>query len=187
MLNPFLDRFIFTSNIKYTHNNFYISEVPFLIMPTDLLVGICAEQNIDFDRLLYISVRESVKKNLIRGLGVHFGLSGDKFLSVMQNFFTAFGWGGIQVLDIDHALFRAVISVSNSPIADSLRGKVHYPVDHMLRGVFAAMFSQYFKTSVDCVETKCSALGNTSNCEFIIKKAEDFNFENLDTRRQLTV
>jgi len=184
MLNAFLDKFIYTSTLKYVHNNFYLAEVPFTIVPTDLLVGVCADQNPDFDRLLYYDVKNSTLKRLIKQFDVQFGMQGDGSLKLLEDFFVASGWGSIEVENIDPKEKRAIIKVTNSPISTSLKGKVEFPVDHMLRGVFAGMFSNYFKTPVECVETKCFAM-NDPQCEFVIKKLEDFDFGNKLTRRQL--
>jgi predicted hydrocarbon binding protein len=186
MLNPFLDKFIYTSALKYVHNNFYLADVPFLLVPADVLAGSCNSQDKSFDKLLYYSVKKSVLRSFLKQFDMRFGLEGDKSLGLISNFFTASGWGGIDLIDINRKAKCAIISVSDSPVAAALRRKVKYPADHILRGIFAATFSDYFKKPVDCVEIKCAALGN-KNCEFVIKKAEDFNFSNALTRRQLEV
>ena len=186
MLNAFLDKFIYTSTLKYVHNNFYLADVPFMLVPSDLLVGVCGEQNPDFDKMFYSDVRKSTLKRLIKQFDLHFGLSSGKSLTLFHDFFTASGWGGVEITNIDDTEKRAIISVSNSPMATALKGKVKFPVDHMLRGVLAGIFSNYFKLPMECVETKCFALGD-KNCEFVVKKAQDFDFGNKLTRRQLSI
>ena len=186
MLNPFLDKFIYTSTLKYTHNNFYLAEVPFVLVPTDLLIGICGEEKADFDKMIYYSTKKSVLKRMLKQFDLHFGIQGEKFLYLLDDFFTASGWGEIKIINIDKKNSKALIAVSSSPIATALKGKVKNPVDHMLRAVFSAMFTHYFKTPVECVENKCFAKGD-KDCEFVVKKVSEFNFSNKITRRQLKI
>ena len=41
-----------------------------------------------------------------------------------------------------------------------------------------------FEADVDCVEVHCVALGE-SDCEFIIKKPDEFNLENKNVLNQI--
>jgi len=186
MLNSFFDKFIFTNGLKYKHNNFYLLNLPFVILPTELLIGIVSKEDKDMNLDLYYSIKEATHKRLIRQFDLDFGLQGDRALIFIRNFFSASGWGGIKVIDFDEKKKRAIIVVSNSPIATALHGKVKSPVDHLLRGVFAGVFSSLLKTDLECLEHKCAAV-NERECEFIIKELHDFDFNKKETRRQLRV
>lgn len=186
MLNTFYDKFIFTGGLKYSHNNFYLMNLPFLIMPLELLSGLAARQDHGVDLDIYYSAKDSTAGSLLKQFDLDFGLHGEKALQVVEEFFTASGWGSIQHLDRDDVNKRAIVIVKDSPIAHALHGKVKYPVDHFMRGVFAGLFSHAFKADVECVESKCLAL-NEESCHFTIKQAKEFDFSKKDVRRQLRI
>jgi predicted hydrocarbon binding protein len=183
MLNSFLDKYIFTNSFNYKHNNFYLINIPLVILPVNTLVAIAEQNNKDLNIEVYYSVKESlislIKENIIS----EFGTSNEKIVEFMNNFFSACGWGKIDIIDLDKSNTRAIISVTNSPVSKLCKTSKS-PCDTFLRGFFAATFSAYFKKDIDCVEIKCACLGSQS-CEFIIKPIQEFNFENNLTRNQL--
>ncbi|MFH1224644.1 MAG: 4-vinyl reductase [Candidatus Diapherotrites archaeon] len=186
MLNTFYDKFIFTGGLKYAHNNFYLMNLPFLIMPLELLSGLAARQDQHLDLEIYYCSKYSTLSGLLKQFDLDFGLHDEKALQVVEEFFTASGWGLIEHLDRDDANKRAIVVVKDSPIAHALHGKVKFPVDHFLRGVFAGLFSQVFKADMECVESKCLAL-NEESCHFVVKQANEFDFSKKEVRRQLRV
>ena len=185
MLNSFLDKFIFTSALKYRHNNFFLVNMPFVILPIDMITEIAKKENKDLNLDLYYSVKEGIKKRLKTDFEKDFGVRGEKGLEFMETFFTASGWGKLERNDLDFEKKYAIVNVTNSPVANECP-KCELPVDTFLRGVIAGIFSIYFDTDVDCVEIKCSAQ-NQKSCEFIVKPLHEFNFENKITRMQLRV
>ena len=50
MINSFLDKYIFTGGLKYSHNNFFLMEIPFLMVPTELLVSLAQKGDKNFDK-----------------------------------------------------------------------------------------------------------------------------------------
>ena len=186
MLNSFFDKFIFTNGLKYRHNNFFLLNIPFLIVPREVLTAIASQKNPELHRVLYSSVKHGVRENLSRQFNLDFGLKGEKSLHLFEQFFTASGWGKISNLNIDPAKKQAVVVVDNSPIAFALEGKVDWEVDHFLRGILAGIFSVYFKADVDTVEHACLATGE-ERCEFIIKRFKEFDLTKKQSREQLSV
>lgn len=184
MLNTFFDRFIFANALKYKHNNFYLVNTPFVISPTDILVSLVAQNDTELNTKIYYAIKESTKNNLLKQLDLDFRVENGKAVSLFTNFFTASGWGKIEIIDINHKEKRAIISIENSPFASALRWKTNKPVDHFMRGLLAGFFSKLFSLEVDCVETKCSAM-NHKFCEFIIKSRSDFDFKLEKVQDQL--
>ena len=183
MLNKFFDKYIFTNTLKYLHNNFYLVNIPFLVMPIDLLISLCAKKNISHHKELYSLFKESVQKNFMPrfdGMGV----GEQKELDFLKTFFTASGFGLIEMIDFDETAKRAIIIVDNSPFANELKGKVDFHADTILRGIFAGVFSDIFKQDVDCVEAECFAL-NDKSCKFVIKPKNEFDLEKNIVREQL--
>ncbi|MEM4257005.1 MAG: 4-vinyl reductase [Candidatus Diapherotrites archaeon] len=183
MLNSFYDKFIFANALQYKQNNFYLANLPFVILPVSVLISIAEKNDKNLDLSLYYSVKDSITYSLRKELELDFGIEGKKSIDFMRTFFTASGWGSIEIIDIDTEKGRAIVKVENSPVAKNVKN-TKKPCDTFLRGFLAGIFTIYFKIDVDCVETKCIATGSP-NCEFIIKPLKEFNFENPLTRSQL--
>ncbi len=186
MLNSFFDKFIFTNSLRYTHNNFYLLNIPFVIFPIDSLTELIAMNNVDFNIKLYSCIKKSTSNELLKQFNIDFGLEGDKSLLLVQQFFTASGWGNLQNINLDSGKKQAIVSVANSPFATQVNGKVSMEADHMLRGILAGLFSHAFKEDVDCVEVKCAAMGS-EQCEFIIKPCHEFDLTKKQTREQIEI
>jgi len=184
VLNSFYDRFIFVNGLQYRDNNFFFINVPFLICPNDILISLLETGNIDFEKRLYTSVKTGVKTRLIPLFGSGFGFRGEKLVNFLERFFVASGWGLIKNVDLDFGASKAIVRVSNNPVARHLNKRVSKPADHLLRGMIAGIFSFVFGTDVDCVETHCIALGE-SDCEFIVKRQREFDFSDSRVLDQL--
>ena len=184
LLNRFYDKFIYANSLKYKHNNFFLVDLPFLICPAQLLSGLLETQDSVFEKKLYLAIKESVAKDLIPAFGTEFGLRGKKMVAFLEQYFVASGWGTINNVDLDFKAKKAIVRVSNNPVASRLHLKAKAPADHILRGILAGLFSRVFEEPVDCVETHCCALGE-GDCEFIIKKQPLFDFSDKRVRQQL--
>ncbi|MDP6670278.1 MAG: hypothetical protein QGI60_00485 [archaeon] len=95
MLNSFYDKFIFTNALKYKHSNFYLLNLPFVIAPSDLFLGMLSLDD-DFSKKLYSSVKQSTKSNLIKKFRLDFGFKGEKLVNFLETYFMASGWGEIK-------------------------------------------------------------------------------------------
>jgi predicted hydrocarbon binding protein len=186
MLNSFFDKFIFTSTLKYTHNNFHLVDIPFLIAPVEMLVGISGAQDTNFHKKIYSEVKKSTQENLMKDFGATLGIDPKKELDFVETFFIASGWGLIQNIDVKHESKRAIIVLDNSPFAEQLKGKTQVCADTFLRGVLAGIFSKVFNEDVDCVEAECAALSG-ERCKFIIKPKTEFDFTNKVVQDQLSI
>ncbi|MBI4210392.1 MAG: hypothetical protein HY544_02705 [Candidatus Diapherotrites archaeon] len=185
MLNSFYDKFIFTNGIQYTHSNFYLVNMPFVMLPADLLAGIAAAEDGAANRHMYKAIKEAVRQNVRKDFQIDFGVEGEKGLEFMQAYFIASGWGQMEFNDINSEKGHALISVANSPVAANCKN-AKAPVDTVLRGILAGIFSTHFRKDVECVEVKCAAL-NAQQCDFIVKPLAEFDFGNPNTRAQLEV
>ncbi len=184
MHNRFYDKFIFANSLHYRKNNFFLVNLPFVICPTDLLIGLLETQDKEFERKLYLAIKKSVANHLLPEFGTEFGFGGEKLVNFLERFFVASGWGNIKNVDLDFKAKKAIVSVSNNPLAGRLHKRVSMPADHILRGIIAGIFSAVFGESVDCVEIHCIALGE-ADCEFIVKKQREFDFSDKRVTQQL--
>ncbi|MBU0636220.1 4-vinyl reductase [Candidatus Micrarchaeota archaeon] len=168
--------------MRYTHHNFLLMNVPFSIVPVDVLVGLAQIEDVEVNQRLYDAVKKHVSGSLVQSFQL--GPPLEKAVLFLEEFFTASGWGLVRRVDLDAHKSRAIIVVEDNPVARSLQGKAKKPVDHLVRGVLAGVFSHLFKDDVDCVEHSCMALG-AGRCEFIIKPQFEFDFSKPESRDQL--
>lgn len=183
MLNRFYDKYIFTNTLKYTHNNFSLVNIPFLMIPIDILMILVATQDNEKQKEIYNSFKESTIKNFMPKFK-ELGIEESKKLDFVKNFFIGSGWGFIQIIDLDNAGKKAIVTIDNSPFVENLKGKTKIAIDSILRGILAGLFSHIFNEDIDCVEVECVALG-AKNCKFIIKHKSEFDLEKKIVREQL--
>ncbi|MFA6064919.1 MAG: 4-vinyl reductase [archaeon] len=184
LLNEFYDKFLFTANIEYRHNNFFMIKVPFLMSPINTLVGLAGVQDAEFHKTVYSEVKKSTFEKLMPEITARKHLEKEKTIKIVEDYFTASGWGLIQNVDLQMDEKKAIIVLDNSPFARKLKGKTKFPVDTFLRGTLAGMFSKIFDDDIDCVETECAALKG-KRCKFIIQKSTKFDFTKPIVKQQL--
>ena len=184
MLNPFYDKFIFVGEIKFVNNNFFLLNIPFTIIPNSVLAAISSTENEAFNKKIYYSAKKAVKDSLINEFNLRPKLEGKNIFLFMQDFLSNSGFGLIKDVQVDEKNQRAIILVSNSPIALQLKGKLAQPCCHLLRGILAGTFSNAFNSDLDCLELHCASQ-NSSECEFIVNKNSAFDFGKENTRKQL--
>jgi len=183
VLNPFFDKFVFTNGLKFRHNNFFLINLPFFIVPVEVLAGLLDNSDNEFNKKLYYSLKESVKKRFMKQMSREFGLKGEKMIGFLEKFFSASGWGSVKHVDLNFQKTEALVSVSNNPFSSFIKSSKQ-PVDHLHRAVFAGLFSSAFGKDVECVEVKCSSLGNET-CEFVVRPQSMLDLKNPNTRNQV--
>jgi len=185
MLNSFYDKFVFTNGLQFRHSNFFLINLPFVMLPVDVLAAIAEKEDKALNLSVYYSVKAAISGDVRDRFKIDFGVEGEKGLAFMESYISASGWGQIDRTDLDFENARALVSVTDSPVAAACKN-VKAPVDAFMRGFLAGLFTVYFGRNVECIESKCAALGE-SHCDFVIKPIEEFNFENLLTRAQLKI
>jgi predicted hydrocarbon binding protein len=105
------------------------------------------------------------------------------------NVVTLAGWGIVEIIE-DNPLKKIIIfKLKDSAIAKTILknyGKSKTPVDYSFRGMIAGTFSVLYKTDMDCIETKCLAMGD-SICEFVVKEKSKINFKDEKIRQQFDI
>lgn len=185
MLNQFLDKYIFTNTLTYKQNNFHLVNIPFVIFPIDLLVDLIKDSDVEQRKDLYYKIKES-SKNYFMTKFTELKIDDKRQIDFVKNFFIASGWGSINLIDVDFDGKKAIIIVENSPFVKSLKGKVNFEVDIIMRSIFASLFSRVFVEDIECVESECSVISG-EKCKFILKPASEFDFNSKIVRNQLRV
>ncbi len=183
MLNNYYDKFIFTGQIKFNHSNFFLIDIPFLLFPVEILSEVLVSVSDDQAKQIYVSVKKSVKSFLPK-LQAKPKYSGTSLVNFCNEFFSSSGFGKIRIVHFDKENSRSILLVSSSPFSVNLKNKPKKPVDHILRGIIAGVFSFALDMDLDCVETKCASI-NSSECEFIVNKNTEFDFSKKNTQQQL--
>jgi predicted hydrocarbon binding protein len=122
----------------------------------------------------YKSVKSSSKANFAVSVGKSYGFNFQNYFDWMTKIVILSGWGIWKWDFLDEEKKSGKISVTNSPVAENLKGKVKCPVDHIIRGFMAGGASASLKTDVDVVEEECVALG-APQCKFVFKSPDQFN------------
>ena len=185
MLNNFYDKYIFTGTLKFTHDNFFLIDIPFFMMPSEILMDIAGSNDVELHKKIYVAIKASTKEKLIPKFG-EYGTELIRELELFRAYFSGSGWGSVKIIDFDPKTRRAIVLLENSPFASALKIKSKLPVDIFFRGVLAGAFSAFFKDDIDCVETECSALGG-ARCKFVLKPQGEFDFGNEMVQDQLHV
>ncbi len=183
MLNNYLDKFIFTGQMKFNNCNFYLIDIPFLIFPVKILSAFLFSASDEQSKEIYYSTKKSVKE-FLPSLKAKPKYSGISLVNFVNDFFSNSGFGKIRVLQFDEKNSRAILLVSSSPFAMLFKNKSKKPVDHILRGIIAGTFSFALNKDLDAVETKCISV-NSSECEFIVNSNSEFDFSKKNTQSQL--
>ncbi len=139
-----------------------------LLVPAEVLVQVY-KANKDQGRLVYNASVKAAKE-----MSTHYekrlGIKGTKLEDLLINLTELAGWGVMRVVTERDEDARAVFNIENSNVAITY-GKSKEPVDHLARGFLAGGASVIFKEDVECVETKCLAMGSPY-CQFIVDRAE---------------
>lgn len=184
MLNDFWDKFILTNSLRFSKNRFFLQNIPFVLLPSEILAGLSSISDDRSNQNVYYSVRHAVKTGLVPSFA--FKASEELSVHFLTEFFSNSGFGSLTVLHFDPEHRRAIVLLNDNGIAASLAGTVQKPVCHYFRGIVAGIFSAVFNFDVECVEHHCTSL-NDSYCEFIVKPQFEFDFSKPEIVSQLDV
>ncbi len=184
MFNDYYRKAVFGNQVKFVKGQFFLGNVPFVFAPLDLLLSIVSIDDENLHKKLYSSVKESAQR-LVQRFEFPFEYSALRRLEEMENYFSSSGWGPLQRMHLDEKKSRALVTVENSPLALALQGKSLHPVDHLMRGILAGVYSSVMKRDMDCVELACLASGAPERCEFVLKPHHEFDFSKELTRKQI--
>jgi len=113
--------------------------------------------------IIYETARVHAKKSVSDVMGGIIGvlgrLSQQKMADEMAKKLTSMGHGKVEICDIDLSKNYYGAKVYNSCYAMGYE-KSDKPVCHFLRGLFAAGGSVVSKKELQCIETKCLAMGD---------------------------
>ncbi|MEM5852754.1 MAG: 4-vinyl reductase [Candidatus Aenigmatarchaeota archaeon] len=173
MLSSFISRLLLIRQFSILNGEFKILEKNFYFQPIKSL-AIFQEKLWKKSRrvgleLIYETSKEGFV-DFIRDIK-RFAESREKFFNVLLNLVTHFGFGNLEIIEVNEKEKKAVVEVKNNPFAKEyvkIFGAQKKCVDYMLAGIIAAYFSEFFEKNVECEEESCIAKRNLV-CKFIVK------------------
>lgn len=184
MLNKFYDKFIFTNNLKFKNYNFYLVNLPFAILPIEILNALNLIDDPKSCKAIYSAIKKSTLNGFITNISKKFAFDDSKLIDFVELYLSASGFGKFTNIDINASEKKAIVSLQFNPLAESIKFKTKKASDHVIRGILAGIFSYAFKEDIDCIETKCSAV-NANECVFILQKKSFFDLNEIIVREQL--
>jgi predicted hydrocarbon binding protein len=131
---------------------------------------------------LYDSAKISFRDGMAKSIGKRYGLSFNDFFKWLTDIAMLAGWGKLTWVDLNDTNKTGIILVDNSPVVEVLKGKVHNPIDHLIRGFIAGGASGWLNTDIDAIEEECAAMG-APQCKFVFRPKEQFKVTPEVTRQ----
>lgn len=187
MISSFLQKLLFVKQFSLGDGKIDILGTNHVMLAADALLGL---QETDESKA-YDFVKDSVFKNmtefvehakvykalkdiaLLDVINLSKKVGGEEgMLKTVKDIFDVYGLGSLSIIDLNNEKRTAFLRIDGSSIAQAHLNKEKKrsknPVCTITSGVLAGMFSFLFGKSVNCVEGKCIAKGDTY-CEFAIK------------------
>jgi predicted hydrocarbon binding protein len=124
----------------------------------------------DMDKMVkYANVYKKIKNQELKNIASltkKIGKTDDGVTKTLETIFEVYGLGKLQIYDLDSTKKIAQIKIPNSTLAEGQKSDA--PMCSITAGILAGIFSFIFNKDVDCIETKCRAMGDEF-CKFEIK------------------
>lgn len=174
MLSNFISRLLLIRQFSIIEGEFKILEKNFYFQPIKSLVIFQNKIEKKFNQkgleLIYDSSKEGFIE-LIKEMK-KFAESKERFFDVLLKLITHFGFGNLEMIEINKDKKEAIVEVKNSHFAKEYIKTFGFQkkcVDYFLAGIIAGYFSEFFESKVKCREESCIAKKNLS-CKFVVKK-----------------
>lgn len=166
-----IEKLMFSRQLTFSDGQIKLFSENLLFVPSDFVSTYTEtiKDNTDAIKNLYLAAKKSTKEKFGIAIGKEYGFAFRDYTKWFADIIELSGWGMLKWKDIDEAGRRGVISLTNSIVASSLKGKVQTQCDHIMRGFIAGGASVAFKEDMDVIEEKCIALGDPE-CIFVIGK-----------------
>lgn len=160
----FAKKLMFAKQLNIEKGALTILNHRFMIVPAKTFATLVKYDIPDVNKSLYTAAKESGKL-YADALTKKFGAKGQKLEGLMIDTFNLSGWGLLEILKNNFQKKVAVFHINNSSVAMEY-GKSKKPICHTNRGFLAGGACMVHGSDVECLETKCSAAGN-SFCEYV--------------------
>ncbi len=120
-----------------------------------------------FDAILYLEGYNLGANTFLRWYKELADKSSENLLKMAKTLFQQVGYGIIVIESVNTERAEAIIRIYDNFECELFRGS-DKPESHLVRGMIAGWFSQFFNKNVIAIETKCIAKGDPY-CEFQIK------------------
>jgi len=166
MFSPFVKKLMFARQFNMEDGKIEFLGDRELLLP----VGLVTEfQAFDEDKT-YLLAKKSCIAELER-MTAKLGVKGPELVKNLTEIYEAFGLGRIEIKDFDVKNGRAIINISDSPVArDYIRKNKSskHETCNFIAGMLAGIGESIFNKNMEAKEVKCIAKGD-SVCQFIVK------------------
>lgn len=177
MFSEFVKRMIFARMIEFGDGTFKLFGVPGTVTPVFLTSDILMKMYKKYgDKVFDIAYEAGLAEGQFFGRSMveHFdGMRPSELVTKMKGTGEIMGFGSINTIDIDLKKPMIRFRLENSSLAaDVLKryGRTKLPVDQIMAGACAGIFSVLLKKKLVCKEISCIAMGSQF-CEFVVKEA----------------
>jgi predicted hydrocarbon binding protein len=176
MFSTFISRLILLRQFSILEDGFKILGENFYFQPMNQLLIFQKKVEEKFGKKGLALIYETNKQSFLEFIKEveKFADKKEKFLEVMFNFISNFGFGSLKIVEIKEKELKVIVEAKNNIFAKEYVKKFGFQksgVDYFLAGILAGYFSKFFDRNIECVEENCIAKKDSS-CRFLVKKAK---------------
>jgi predicted hydrocarbon binding protein len=173
MLSEFIKRLLFARQFFIINGKIEILGDREIMMPPDFILEL---QDMD-EAKVFAMIKKHTMEHL-KILTKKVGASGEGLFKSVQDFHETFGYGEIQIVDLDNKLKRAIVRVKDSPLSAAYLKKYNKksskPVCKSIEATLSGAFTFLFEKDVEAKEKSCVGQGKDF-CEFVIQSKDKVN------------
>lgn len=166
MFDPFVKKLLFARQFNIEDGKIDFLGDRELLLP----IGFVSDFQDFNENKTYELAKKSSREEMER-MAAKLGVKGPVLVQNMTKIYEAFGLGKLEIKDFDPKKGRAIINITDSPVAtDYLRKNkpAKRETCNFIAGMLAGTASCIFGKNMEAREVKCIAKGDTV-CQFIIK------------------
>ncbi len=161
----FLELLLISKKLHFTDGNvtFYGQHIS-IAPPTSMAEYILqSDGDINISKAIYKIAKKTMMDNTVGFLDAY---NKQNVTEWIVNTINLYSIGKIRY-ENDKVTLIDTIYLENSVIANTLKGKVKFPSDHIMRGIVGGLVSVIKNEDLECIETECEAIGD-QYCKLII-------------------
>ena len=163
MLSDFVNKLLFTHQLSLAEGR----------------IEVLGQQNGLFSHQLFVRLQENpqsytiFKEAALQQMKAEFkqlGLAPE--ITYVKQVFELFGFGRMDIIDLDPKQRKAIVHIAKSPFVDYCVSSRQHPAENcrITAALIAGTLSFLFSADMDAIEQQCSLQGK-GYCEFIVKEA----------------
>lgn len=166
-MNNFAKRVIAAKNLRYTDTEMFLFKQPVQLIQTDFFVDLTKKAVEEGNEESLYEVGRSSVKSFARNVMDQNKMEKKSMVKFLERMGSSAGWGNIELIEIEEKPFRAVFTLTESPV--STRVDAEGKLDYILSGMIAGAIEEIYGKDIRCEEVECIANGD-SECRFVCEE-----------------